>query len=189
MSLSRIHYLVELQHSQNLEQIIYPKKVHIASINPPSIYKPSQLPLLQLSQSQMHTLNRLTCQSPPKSNLLPRLRQLKTEHPKQPRNGTPELGFRKVLPNTRPWPMQERNLRKIRRRTTMFIRRLFSRLLICINPPLGEELVRCLAPELGVAVNGLRAEGDGSALGDFLSRNSGFANGFAACHGYCWVQA
>lgn len=85
--------------------------------------------------------------------------------------------------------MQERNLRKVRRCTTMFIWRQFSRLLVYINPPLGKELVRCLAPELWAAVNGLRAESDGSALGDFLSCNSGVANGFAACHGDCWVQA
>lgn len=114
------------------------------------------LPTLHLGQLQMHPLNRLARQCASKRNLLSNLPQLKLKHPKNPRNRTPKLRLRKVLPNTRPRPMEKSNLRKIRRRPAVLIWNL-SAVFISVDPTLRHELIGGLAPEFGTSVDGLRA--------------------------------
>lgn len=121
-------------------------------------------------------------------NLLLRILHLKRKPPHHTRNSTPQLGLRKILPNTTPRPMQKGNLREIRGRTPIIIRDLIARF-IRVNPSLRLKLISIFAPEDRGAVDGVGAEDDACALGNVLASHRGVADGFADCGWDCWVEA
>lgn len=111
----------------------YCRNVFLHNINRIAQFSPSlHLPTRQPGQFQMHPFHRLTRQGPSKRNLLPRRLQFKSKQSQNPRNGTSELRLRKIPP-TPPRPMKESNLRKISRRPTVLVRRLFP-VLIGVDP-------------------------------------------------------
>lgn len=85
--------------------------------------------------------------------------------------------------------MQERDLREIRARAAVLIRRLSPRHRVGVDPALGAEVVCGVAPELGAAVDGLRTNADDGSAGDLLPGDGGVADGLAAGHGHGGVQA
>lgn len=121
-------------------------------------------------------------------NLLLRILHLKRKPPNNTRNRTPQLRPRKVLPDTRPLPMQERDLREIRRRPAVIVRHGVP-VLIRVDPALRHELLAVLAPEDGRAVDCVRADDEPRALGDGFPGDGCVADGFAYCDGHGWVQA
>lgn len=149
----------------------------------------TQLPTVHPLHSQMHPLHRLRSHSPSNMNLLLRILHAKPEPSNNTRHSTPQLRPRKVLPNTTPLPMQERNLREIRPCPTMLIRRLLPRHRIRIDPSFRQEILTRRTPELRTAVYSIRAEDEPRALGNGFVRDDGVADGFADCHRDGWVQA
>lgn len=147
------------------------------------------LPFINPLHSQMHPLHGLRSHSPSNMNLLLRILHAKPKPPNNTRHSTPQLRPRKVLPNTTPLPMQERNLCEIRPRPTMLIRRLLPTLRIRINPSLRQEIVLRGAPELRTPVYSIRAEDESRALWDGFAGDDGVADGFADCHWDGWVEA
>lgn len=85
--------------------------------------------------------------------------------------------------------MQERNLREIRPRPTMLIRRLLPTLRIRINPSLRQEIVPRGSPELRTPVYSIGTEDESRALWDGFVCDDGVADGFADCDGDGWVEA
>lgn len=166
----------------------------ISNAENPSIPLPTLLPLLLQSPSlnpphlQIHPLNGLRRNRPRNMNLLLGILHLKRKPAHHTRHGTPQLRPRKVLPNTRPLPMQERNLRKVRRRTPIIIRNLVPRF-VRINPSLGEKILTMLAPEDRGAVDRVGAQDQAGSPGDVFACDRRVADGFADCNGHGWVKA
>lgn len=84
--------------------------------------------------------------------------------------------------------MQESNLREIRPRPAVLIRRLLPAHRVRIDPSFRQEILTRGTPELGTAVDGIRAEHESRALGNGLVGDDGVADGFADCHGDGWVE-
>lgn len=122
-------------------------------------------------------------------NLLLRILHFKPEPANDTSHGAPQLSPRKVLPDTRPLAMQEGNLRKVGRCAPGLIGGLLAGGRIRIDPPLREELVACVAPELGAAVDGVRADEQTGTTGDWLAGDGGVADGLAEGHGDGGIQA
>ncbi|KAL4733337.1 hypothetical protein BDV11DRAFT_210298 [Aspergillus similis] len=73
-----------------------------------------------------------------------------------PCNRTPQFRTRKVLPNTTPLPVQERNLRVVCRRSAVVVYASLSSNGIRVDPPLRTERVAVGPPEFRCAVDCVR---------------------------------
>lgn len=135
----------------------------------------------------MHPLNRLRSNRPGNMNLLLRILHLKPKSSNNPRNRTPQLRARKVLPNTRTLAMQESDLGEIRRRPTGMVNDLLP-ILIRVDPPVRTELLAVGAPELGTAVDGIWTDQEVRSLGHGLPGDSRIADRFPEGCRDGWIQ-
>lgn len=136
----------------------------------------------------MHPFDRLRRDRPCNTNLLFRILHLKFEPPNHPRNGATQLRPRKVLPDTRPLPMQKGDLREICGRSSVVVDRGLT-VLVCIDPTFGDKFIAIVSPEFRAAVDRIRTQDDPRALGNVLACNSRVANRFANRGGDGWIQA
>jgi hypothetical protein len=138
----------------------------------------SNLPLIDPRHLQMHPLDRLRRDRPGDMNLLLGILHLEREPPHHAGDGTPQLRARKVLPDARALAMQEGDLGEVGRRAAGVVRSRLARL-IGIDPSLRNEIIARRTPELGTAVDGIRAEDDAGALRDMLAGDGRVADGLA----------
>lgn len=141
------------------------------------------LPPLNSLHLQMHPLPRLRRHRPRNRDLLLRILHLKLEPPSHTGDRTPQFRPRKVFPNTRSLAVQERDLRKVCRRTTVVVGCLSARFRVRVDPALGEEFVAIRAPEFRAPVDCVGAQDDPGALGNVFSCHDGVTDGFTDCGG------
>lgn len=83
--------------------------------------------------------------------------------------------------------MQESDLRKVCRRTTIVVDDRLA-VLVGINPAFWHELLPIVPPEFRTAVDGVRTDDDASAFGNVLASYGGIADGFADRDGDGGIQ-
>lgn len=83
--------------------------------------------------------------------------------------------------------MQERNLGIVGRCPAVVVGHGVP-VLICVDPPLWDEVIAAGTPEFRAAVDGIWAEDDAGSFGDVFAGHYGIVDGFTDGGGYCGIE-